>query len=240
MIAHELLDSLKFLVGRGNEELRAATEGGSVVSNEDYICPVGWWKRENRCYRFASGSSLTRDDAVALCGGSQLFVPSSDEEFQAVKEFINNHEPFPRPNSTDIPVWSAWIGCNDEVTDNVFECVDGTQFTPASTSSWWYFAEPDNEGSPGSGPVNCVQYAVWANGLFDTGCNDFIQPLCEAPAVKRKRSNMYSLTRSPDGRLVKGWCLANHTHRTISSDSNTHCASICMTDEACSSFNHHA
>nr|XP_054765983.1 uncharacterized protein LOC129272926 [Lytechinus pictus] len=198
-----------------------------------FKCEEGWWKFENRCYRILGNAWMLKSFAIALCNtaNSQLFVPSNQEEYDAVTEYVDNlgsvstdDKPMPTP------ITDVWIGCDDEDVEGIFSCIDGTTFTSLSVN-WW------DSGHGVSTTNKCVRY--WKDiGLGELSCSsDTSQVLCEAPAKLYKVSRDYGLISKPDGSPLKGYCLKGYIALYATVKNLVECAGLCLAHDQCQSFN---
>ncbi|XP_041477311.1 uncharacterized protein LOC121425349 [Lytechinus variegatus] len=199
-----------------------------------YRCDGGWWKFGNRCYRILGNSWVTKANAVDICtrANSQLFVPSNQDEYDAVTEYINNLGPVSTDdNPTPRDIEDVWVGCDDEDVEGTFQCVDGTSFT--SSSEWI-------TGYLGGTDYNCVAYFK-PSGLEDHSCIIALsQVLCEGNTVNIKgRRAPAAITRSSSYKAssLSNRCLRGYTQKTVNKKSKTRCAAECLKEDYCVSFN---
>ena len=70
---------------------------------------------------------MAKTYAIQVCtdAKSQLFVPSSQEEYDAVSSYINSLGPVSTPdNQIAKPIFDVWVGCEAGTPT----CIDGTVF----------------------------------------------------------------------------------------------------------------
>nr|XP_054765518.1 macrophage mannose receptor 1-like [Lytechinus pictus] len=148
----------------------------SAGSEVTYRCNGGWWKFGNRCYRILGNTWVSRPDAIDICNraNSQLFVPSNQDEYDAVTEYINNiGQVSTDDNPTPRDIEDVWVGCDDEEVEGTYQCLDGTSLT---SSSGWFKSGYDSPDTY----FNCVAYFE-PEGLEYLTCevDGYSKVLCE-------------------------------------------------------------
>lgn len=74
---------------------------------------------------------------------------------------------------------AVWLGATDEVTEGVFQWVDGTPFTFEGMKAPWVTTNPDDA----FGNEDCLSYNLFFDGLNDATCSQESPFVCEVPGI---------------------------------------------------------
>ncbi|XP_072176316.1 uncharacterized protein [Diadema setosum] len=190
-------------------------------------CPVNWTLVEDTCLLAVSVSG-TWDYARQACSDVEgvLFMPKS-------AAFIS----YANGLAATIPATSFWIGCFDDDGDASFECPDHEGIfwnSEVDFNGYWDWGTNEPDEYTFNPDKSCA--LIGSAKMLDFSCEypNTVYPLCERqrsvpPAIARFRSRQF---RSSSGCLPSAYMKSAASTGTLNG-----CASLCMADDECASFN---
>ncbi|XP_038044987.1 C-type lectin domain family 4 member E-like [Patiria miniata] len=199
----------------------------------DASCPPSWILWGHSCYRLTDAPHHWYQSMLACHDmGAKMAVPYSPQENEFMMQMAQNETKY-------------WIGCRDIINEGTWECDaqgDGEPYL-----NWWD-GNPENYGDYEHCLISLPYY--YNNGnINDHECYTFfrticvkkqdkcihhpVQPACGYPPT---RARNYCFTTDADGQLLNS-CLLDHVIGEFVTKSSPQCASACILEPRCHSFN---
>ncbi|XP_022090742.1 perlucin-like protein [Acanthaster planci] len=190
-------------------------------SSATAACPPSWQPWGNSCYRFTEEKANWNQSKLACqTMGGKMAVPYSREE----NEFM-----IKMAQRGNIPLF--WIGCTNTKGEGTWVCEGQGAGEP-------FFDWMPNRPNKNHKKIKCFIANTTYKGTGDQNdirCCRRKRALCTFPPCTQ--AHHYCFATDNSRQLLKNSCLLNHVIREFMTRSNLKCASACIQEPVCRSFN---
>ncbi|XP_038059832.1 snaclec bothrojaracin subunit beta-like [Patiria miniata] len=184
-------------------------------------CPPLWIPWGSSCYRL-TGQGASWDEGQACCRdmGAVMAAPFTDEE-----------NAFMATTTKNAGLDWLWVGC--KFIDRAWRC-EGQEVGQAYSN--WRPGEPGNKDG-GSMPYTdyCAYVIPTSLDWNDSPCTERPKAMCVLRSPAHIRHQGFSRGNAQQQQL--NWCLVDHVIREFVTKSASRCASACLKEPGCRSFN---
>ncbi|XP_038059037.1 C-type lectin domain family 6 member A-like [Patiria miniata] len=183
-------------------------------------CPPLWIPWGSSCYRL-TGQGASWDEGQASCRdmGAVMAAPHSEQENTFMATTTKNAG----------PSW-LWVGC--KFIDRAWRC-EGQEVGQAYSN--WRPGEPSIRDGSSPSSDYCAYFGSTTQGWNDVPCTEPPKAMCVLRSPAHIQHQGFSQGNAQQQQLNS--CLVDHVIREFVTKSASRCASACLKEPGCRSFN---